>query len=1144
MTNLTHARRQARNQRAVLGGSSDGLLERLRELIERLHNLEIVPVNKEQFLGDSRAEIVRADGCLYYDRGLDRTPNELLEVLSHELGHLVLHHRSVSTAGGDLIRGSVFLENGAPALSRYSPRSREEAEASAFASEFVCPASEVFLKWQATESSPIDDLARQYGATNALIRIQLAEGLFRLIADEDVEQSSEVDEAIPTPEQELAAKTCGTPVLVDAGPGTGKTKTLIRRILYLLREKAVPPEELLILTFSNEAAAEIQKRIEHVLGEEIAARILAVTFHGYGVVLLNTLGHHVGLDVDFSILDEMGQQELVSDLLARVDCEALLNIKNPEATASEAVANINFLKDRLVGPEELKVAIENWNPLPEERTTFKRAEALWRLFEQYELAKRERHQVDFADLILLPYRLLASAADLRNAIRGEFRWVMVDEYQDVSRATALFLQQICGSENPPWVVGDARQAIYRFRGAEPENVVQFPNDFPGAQEFHLSENYRSTSQVISLLNSLAAWLDQPDHTGPVQVRWRPGKEIPAINTPAVTIGVAPSDAAERTGIISTVREWLTLGIQPEHIAVLARRNIDVRNLAIDLKRNRIRAVTSGLLTAEGAGGDLAGLLTAVDHRAGLPRLVYALGRNRFLPAELNEFAKQLLTLGEDLDNEPQWTGPAIACTFLSEIWQYLRKLGERIHSADGWVTLCDFLFFETSYLRELLSNSSDAVSAVQLEEVLSSLSLAANYRFGHPHVRPRRARLGLAERMRELATESAPGLVPPRRLPGAVRVMTCHASKGLEFPCAAVAGQSLSEVRPPAPSLPPSLRPVIDTDLAQAESLLFVGVSRAQRSAVISYAESASGTPRSKRRRFPRLLTRLQESGLLPVVLWTGGASGSTDVTIGRVWGGAAPQHVSLYSLSSNTCQVKTYLEDQLGARFRGRNVPLYPEFIARIRKMLRRVVSQTLSGRTALSDVEISQIFEEEWPEDKYSDHPHTPLYRPRARMWAKCLADIFGNRHLGESRLREEVLEWKDPAGEARLVKLQLVGHFDDANGDHVAIALQVNSPGDTKQTVNWSALKDYERLPFVLLQEQDGDLQPMIFVGDEGSFRTLQWHKQKPAQAIKNEAAAARATFVSIQTGMFQTAPNDWMCDHCSCRLVCPLWLGAAE
>lgn len=442
MNTLSHARRQARNQRAALGGSTDAILDRLRDVIERVHELEIVPVDKEQFLGDSRAEIVRADGCLYYDQDLDREEAELLEVLSHELGHLILHHRSVSTVGGDLIRGSVFLENGAPALSRYSPRTREEAEASAFAAEFICPASEVFLQWQATPSMSIDDLARRYDTRKALIRLQLAEGLFRSIAGEDLEQSNEVDEAIPTPEQERAAMACGTPVLVDAGPGTGKTKTLIRRVLYLLREKEVRPEHLLILTFSNEAAAEIQRRIELILGQEVAARILAVTFHGYGVVLLNALGHHIGLDVDFSILDEIGQQELVSDLLAQVECEALLNIKNPDATASEAVANINHLKDWLIGPEELKGAIRHWKPLPEEITAFERSRALLRLFEKYEAVKREHHQVDFADLILLPYRLLASTAELRTAIRDEFRWVMVDEYQDVSRATALLLQQI------------------------------------------------------------------------------------------------------------------------------------------------------------------------------------------------------------------------------------------------------------------------------------------------------------------------------------------------------------------------------------------------------------------------------------------------------------------------------------------------------------------------------------------------------------------------------------------------------------------------------------------------------------------------------------------------------------------------------
>jgi superfamily I DNA/RNA helicase len=1103
--------------------------------------MELVPVNKHQFLRDSRAEMVPAEGCLYYDQDLDNAPLELLEVLAHELAHLVLHHRSFVATGGDLILGSVFLGTGAPALSRYSPRSREEAEANAFAAEFICPASEVFEKWQRGPSSSAGDLADYYQATPALIRLQLAQGLFRYIAGDEREE--EEQEASSTPEQERAATACGSPILLDAGPGTGKTKTLIRRIIHLLKEKSEKPERLLVLTFSNEASAEIQKRLCRYLGEHVASRVLALTFHGYGVVLLNKLGHHIGLNVDFTILDETCQQELISGLLAEAGCDALLNIKNPEATALEVVNNINYLKDRLIGPEELKLSIAEWKPRPDERAAYKRAEALLRLFELYERRKKDLQQVDFADLILLPYRLLVDSPELKNRIREEFRWVMVDEYQDVSRATALFLQQICGSDNPPWVVGDARQAIYRFRGAEPENVRAFGRDFPGAEEFQLTENYRSTPEIISILNHLAIWFDDPDHIGPATMRWRPGKRIQPVRVPAITLGVAKSDAAERMGIVSKISEWLAQGVQPEHVAVLARRNIDVRNLAIDLKRHGIRAVTSGLLTAEGAGGDLAAVLTAIDHRSALPRLVYALGRTRFTPSTLNEIVKQLLPIEKTMENQPREAGDDPTRIFVGDVLKYVRRFNEMLHTADGWVAMCDFLFFSTSYLKQLIESDSDPVSAVQLEEVLSSLSLAVNYRFGHRHVQPRRSRLGLAEKMRDLVTESAPGLIAPGSRVGAVRVMTCHASKGLEFQCAAVAGQSLSEIRPAAPCLPPSLRASADDDLAQAESLLFVGISRAQRGAVVSYALSASGTPRSKPRRFPRLLTRLQDSGLLPIVQWVDSAPVSGDVTVGRIWGGRLPEHVSLYCLSSSSCQLKAYLEDQIGTRFSGRQMPLYPEFIVRVRKMLRRVVDQRVNLARPLSDAEISEIFEEEWPVEKYRDHPHVYLYRPRAERWTKALAAVFA-ADCRRTRHREETLEWKDSTGGSHTVRLQLIGHFEDDNGGHIAIALQVNSPDDAKATINWSELKDYERLPFVLLQELNGDLQPVIFCGEEGALRTFRWNRQRPDESITKEASAARATFASLESGNFRTAPNDWTCDHCSCRVVCPWWMGAAD
>jgi len=1142
ITRLSHARAQAREERTRMGGMSQDLFARLIRCLTEDHGIELVPVDKDGFLKGSRGEIVPAEKCLYYDRQLSEDTEQLFEVVAHEFAHLVLHHQQFTAAAPDLIRGSAFLNSGAPALSRYSPRSEQEAEASAFAAEFICPAGELFTRWRTEPTTSAARLAADFRATPSLIRQQLAEGLYDHVVGGAATHTSQSAQQTPTPEQERAATVHDTPVLVDAGPGTGKTKTLIRRAQYLVQERNVSPENILVLTFSNEAAAELQERIQASLGSETSARLLTLTFHGFGMVLLHRLGHHVELNVDFSIIDEICQEELISEILGRVDCEPLLDIKQPERTAAEVAGTIAYLKDRLVGPTELQHAVELWKSKADEQDSYQRSRALLRIFAEYERLKTERHQVDFADLIRIPYQLLRDREDIRTEIRNAFRWVLIDEYQDVSRATALFLQQICGADNPPWVVGDARQAIYRFRGAAPENMDQFDQDFPQSQTFRLSENYRSAPEIIAAINRLAVWLDDPNHTGDAPSRWKSGRQVTSLGQTPVLLAIANSDVAERQGVIGSVRQWLSAGVPAEQIAVLARRNVDVRNLAIDLKKEGVRAVTSGLLTAEGAGGDMAAVLTALDHQQAIPRLTYSLHRRRAAPAVLNAAVQQLLRVSPEEQATVAWTGPDDVQLVAVDIWRVHRELRAFLHSGDGWTVLCEFLFFLTPYVRDLLRLETDVESAVQLEELLSALALAANYRFGHPHVTPRSSRLGLAERLRDLVTESAPGLVAPRIQPGAVRVMTCHASKGLEFPCVAVAGQSLAEIPPPKPCLPPNLRRDSKEDILQADSLLFVGLSRAERCAVISFATSASGRQRSRRRKIPGLLDRLRASGAVPVIDWSAVPMEGDVVSLGCIWGTEIPADVSTYSLAEGNCELRTYLEEHLHARFRGRIRPLYPEFMQQVRQILQRIVREALQRGRPLTETDAQAIAEEEWPIDRQKDHPHFPIYRPRALRWARKFARAFDPRGLTRTELADEPFEWTDTSGAKRAIKFHLVAQVRDPNGDRIAIALQVRSPKSSALQVNWSDIKDYERLPFVLLHDRHGDVRPMIFFGEEDRLYPFKWSARQPEQTIRKQAESARALFLSLSAGTFQATPDDWICDRCRCRTICPAWIGA--
>jgi ATP-dependent DNA helicase UvrD/PcrA len=1114
------------------GMPASAVVATLKSHILAAYEIEIAFVDGA-LLSGSRGEVSPEEGLLYVDKKLERSPEDALEVIAHECGHLVLHHRFFGPSSSDLIRGSVFLDQGAAALSRYSPRSQEEAEASAFASELIAPASDVFAIWRQDASITVEQLAQTFSCTPYLVQIQLAEGLYHHVIGE--ERPVKTAQHPPTSEQEDAAAATGRPVLVDAGPGTGKTKTLIRRVEHLIGDKHVPPEQILILTFSNEAAAELRERLESSLGET-SAKLLASTFHGFGVLLLHAVGDRVGLDVDYSIMDETAQIEAVSEILGRVNCDAILNLRNLSESAAAIAAKISYLKDRLLGPEDLRRALEAWRLVSAEAEVVSRCEALLRVFVLYEEANRQQNRVDFADLIVLPYRLLCDHADIRERLRHDFKWVLVDEYQDVSRATALLLQQVTGPDTPPWVVGDARQAIYRFRGAEPGNVTRFADDFPNAVTFRLRDNYRSASEIVETINHLAGLLENPDGNPLTSDYWRARREIQAVGT-SVRRASANSDLAEREGVEAVVEKWVASGVPEEDIAVLARRNIDVRNIAVAINRRGIRATTTGILTAEGAAGDLAAVISAVDQPLAIARVAYALNPHAS-PNVLNGAVGVLIST--DTNNVSSTAVESAAAEIIAETGGVRNWLSSILHSADGWTVITGFLFFKTPYLRRFLSQADAGMeAAVDLDEVLSTLALAAGYRFTHRHESPRRSRLGFAERLRQVLTSPAPGLLPPRKQKCAVRVMTCHAAKGLEFPCVVVAGQSVPQFPAKQEWLPPALRPEEDADLLQADALLFVGVSRAERAVVVSHARSASGSERK-----PRLLPKLLQAWLqrvpLPIEQWEVPTPADIQISVPRVWGGNAPEAVTMYALGAETCRLRTYVQDHLGIRFYTRDRPLYPEFIRCVYATLSRVVSRQLETGQRVTQAEVQQISNEMWPPDAFSDHPHIAIYRPRVGRWAEQFAEALAQFDVNE--VVGESVVWTTHAGTSAELRLQVVTRFRQASGEQVVVALKTKG-ADPSGRVLWSKLDDYRRLPFVLLQERDGDVRPMVFFAEDGQLQQFLWRKNAPSDAIARETERATSCFRNVVEGEFDARVDDWTCDRCSARIVCPWRIGAA-
>ena len=1132
MASLSRARQRARACRQRVGTQTDGMLARVMAYLWEAHNIEAHAVNAA-FLDGGRAEVSPAEGCLFYDAQLDADPAQKLLVALHELGHLELHHRLQGHCETpDPVLGSMYLNDGAAALARYHPRSSEEAEANAFATAFLCPGDDLLAQWLAQPQLDSAALARRLGAPRSVVHAQLAEGLYRQVVEPEASAPAAVKAAPACDASQLGAAThTGCPVLVNAGPGTGKTATLVRRITYLISDCQAEPEQVLVLTFSNDAADELRQRIASRLGDDIAARLEVSTFHGFGVKFLHHHGQFLGLDANALILDETGQEDLVSQLLGTVACGDIVALHRPEETVKQVVRHIGYLKDRLYTPDDFAKALNAWRTSEDNPPGYAAAASFNAMFRAYEAVKHKQQRVDFADLIALPQRLLSSNDALREAYQAKYQWVMVDEYQDVSRSVAGLLRQLCGPQNPPWVVGDAQQAIYRFRGAAPENVDLFEHDFPGAQCFHLETNYRCSEAMLSVANQLAALM--ASERGVDATPWRYGASVTSPLEPAAAVAHADSDAAQHEGIAAQIETWLGQGVDISEIAVLARCNLDVRDISLALGRRGIRAAATGAATPEGVAGDLAAIITLADQpRASLPRLALALGRGRFDVATINAAIRQAFDGDGDGSEENE---------LAAEMAAVRRGLRAERFRADAFTMMCAFLFDHSAVLRRLLAEPPGAERDLALSDIVTCLSRAAAYRFLHPDDEPPASRLRFAQHLRASLSANASSVDPPKTALEAVRVMTCHAAKGLEFPYVIVAGQTLPPMRR-APSyawLPPALAPTREEDLQQADALFFVGVTRAQQAVLATYASSASGRGRAGKRELTPLLSHWLEAHAPAMLHWPAEATPSETVTMDAIWGGEPRGSLAARALDAQTCAVRTYLEHYLHMRFPVATPPLYPIFIDAVRRAMGRIVQRSHELEGGISPDEAKALFDIGWAAAEVADHPHHDLYWAIGLDYIQAFARVYqphpkAQQHLGLTRR---------PSDSDLALRYDLLTHYEAVDGAQVAIALRAESLQSHARPdgVLWSGLNAAQRASFVLLKQRVEEVQPWVFSASDGALYPYQWSKN-PKQA-QTEAERLERRFTALDQRQFEAAAQAWNCDRCPVRLSCPLWMGVA-
>jgi ATP-dependent DNA helicase UvrD/PcrA len=286
------------------------------------------------------------------------------------------------------------------------------------------------------------------------------------------------------PEQRTAVTSVDGPLLIVAGPGSGKTRVLTVRIAYLIQNRRVAPWNILSLTFTNKAAREMKERVEGLVGER-ARWVTMGTFHSFSARVLRQYGGEIGIDSNFVIYDSADQNGVIKAVMDELD------ISNRQFNPRSILATISTSKSKNIDPDTYARAVGSyWE------------EIVARIYPRYQETLRRRNALDFDDLLTDALKLIRSSEATRIALQERYLYVLVDEYQDTNHLQYLLVNELTKEHRNLCVVGDPDQSIYGWRAADIRNILNFRNDYPDSGEVHLEENYRSTPEILEAADAV------------------------------------------------------------------------------------------------------------------------------------------------------------------------------------------------------------------------------------------------------------------------------------------------------------------------------------------------------------------------------------------------------------------------------------------------------------------------------------------------------------------------------------------------------------------------------------------------------------------------------------------------------------------
>lgn len=608
------------------------------------------------------------------------------------------------------------------------------------------------------------------------------------------------------------------PVLILAGAGSGKTRVVTGKIAYLIDQKGVPASSILAITFTNKAAKEMKDRVGALLSRDVS-HLWIGTFHSICVRILRKNIDRIGYDSNFSIYDQADQLTLVRD------CMKDLNLSKETYKERNILSRISHWKNEDLPPKE---AVKmNYGELYERNIAL--------CYELYERKKKSNNALDFDDLLIETVHLLREKEDIRLFYQEKFQHIFVDEYQDTNRIQYLFIQYICGKRPNLTVVGDNDQSIYKWRGADMENILNFEKDFPDAKVILLEQNYRSTNEILTAANALIShnsnrkdkslWTDKGQGQRVVYKEF--GHNI-----------------EEERGVIQKIQQLNYKGKPYGSIAILYRTNAQSRGFEDILIREGIPyRVLGGLRFYDRKEiKDILSYLKAISNpndEVSLERIINVpkrgIGDSTLVQikdyADRNNMAMyEVMESLDDLKDLSLRSHKSVKK--FANLMILLRQRSKNV----GIRELVEDLIFESQYGEEL-EKEKTVEARTRLENIQEFVSVAAQYELENPEA-------DLAEFLNTLS------LVTDRSeekdLSNAVTLMTIHGAKGLEFPIVFVVG--LEE------RLFPTGRAFDnEEDMEEERRLMYVAITRAEQELYLSSAKTRTlygNVNRSLRSRF------------------------------------------------------------------------------------------------------------------------------------------------------------------------------------------------------------------------------------------------------------------------------------------------------